>query len=278
MSYILCRTKPADTPFYIENISTNIYSIEELCFYLYNNLYLVDETILNGKLCDWLQNVLGLTALSKKVRSLLEQKAPVGQILMPIFKEIYYLSHEEMRIFNAKLEQYGAQPERIRMKMKADYLYGNEKYRNALNIYKASLKLPEDDETGSQFKGSVYYNMGCAYARLFEFSEARECFKTAYEFLHTNRVLTGYLTAVCLADGEDQMMKTAESLGVDQDTVLQIWSQLEDARESFEESAIAARFQKLKERMENGDRRGYETGMKDYLKELTDTYHKNTGY
>ncbi len=278
MSYILCRTKPADTPFYIENISTNIYSIEELCFYLYNNLYLVDETILNGKLCDWLQNVLGLTALSKKVRSLLEQKAPVGQILMPIFKEIYYLSHEEMRIFNAKLEQYGAQPERIRMKMKADYLYGNEKYRNALNIYKASLKLPEDDETGSQFKGSVYYNMGCAYARLFEFSEARECFKTAYEFLHTNRVLTGYLTAVCLADGEDQMMKTAESLGVDQDTVLQIWSQLEDARESFEESAIAARFQKLKDRMENGDRRGYETGMKDYLKELTDTYHKNTGY
>lgn len=278
MSYILCRTKPADTPFYIENISTNIYSIEELCFYLFNNLYLVDETILNGKLCDWLQNVLGLTALSKKVRSLLEQKAPVGQILMPIFKEIYYLSHEEMRIFNAKLEQYGAQPERIRMKMKADYLYGNEKYRNALNIYKASLKLPEDDETGSQFKGSVYYNMGCAYARLFEFSEARECFKTAYEFLHTNRVLTGYLTAVCLADGEDQMMKTAESLGVDQDTVLQIWSQLEDARESFEESAIAARFQKLKDRMENGDRRGYETGMKDYLKELTDTYHKNTGY
>ena len=278
MSYILCRTKPADTPFYIENISTNIYSIEELCFYLFNNLYLVDETILNGKLCDWLQNVLGLTALSKKVRSLLEQKAPVGQILMPIFKEIYYLSHEEMRIFNAKLEQYGAQPERIRMKMKADYLYGNEKYRNALNLYKASLKLPEDDETGSQFKGSVYYNMGCAYAPLFEFSEARECFKTAYEFLHTNRVLTGYLTAVCLADGEDQMMKTAESLGVDQDTVLQIWSQLEDARESFEESAIAARFQKLKERMENGDRRGYETGMKDYLKELTDTYHKNTGY
>ena len=100
MSYILCRTKPADTPFYIENISTNIYSIEELCFYLFNNLYLVDETILNGKLCDWLQNVLGLTALSKKVRSLLEQKAPVGQILMPIFKEIYYLSHEEMRIFS----------------------------------------------------------------------------------------------------------------------------------------------------------------------------------
>ena len=74
------------------------------------------------------------------------------------------------------------------------------------------------------------------------------------------------------------MMKTAESLGVDQDTVLQIWSQIEETRESFSESAGAARFQDLKSRMENGDRRGYETGMKDYLKEMTDSYHKNTGY
>lgn len=278
MSYILCRTKPADTPFYIENISTNIYSLEELCFYLYNNLYLVDETILNGKLCDWIQDELGLSALSKKVRTLLEQKTSVGDILVPIFREIYYLTHEEMRIFSAKLEQYEAQPERVRMKMKADYLYGNEKYRNALNIYKSSLKLQTEDETGSQFKGSVYYNMGCAYARLFELSEARECFKTAYELLHSNKVLTGYLTAVCLADGEDQMMKTAESLGVDPHTVEQIREKIEEAKESFDESAGAARYQELKNRMENGELRSYETGMKDYLKELTDSYHKNTGY
>lgn len=278
MSYILCRTKPADTPFYIENISTNIYSIEELCFYLYNNLYLVDETILNGKLCDWLANVLGLQALAKKVRTLLEQKAQVGEVIIPIFKEIYYLSHEEMRIFSAKLEQYEAQPERVRMKMKADYLYGNEKYRNALNIYKASLRLPAPDETGSQFDGSVYYNMGCAYARLFDFSEARECFRTAYDLLHSNRVLTGYLTAVFLADGEDQMRKTANSLGVDPETTEKVREQIEEARESFDQSAAAARYQELKDRMENGDTQGYETGMKDYLKELTDSYHKNTGY
>ena len=42
--YILCQVKKAEKPFYIENISTNIYSIEELCYYLYNNLYLVDSS------------------------------------------------------------------------------------------------------------------------------------------------------------------------------------------------------------------------------------------
>ena len=91
-------------------------------------------------------------------------------------------------------------------------------------------------------------------------------------------MLTGYLTAVCLADGEDQMMKTAESLGVDPHTVEQIREKIEEAKESFDESAGAARYQELKNRMENGELRSYETGMKDYLKELTDSYHKNTGY
>ena len=36
--YILCQVKRAKLPYYIENISTNIYSIEELCFYFYHNL------------------------------------------------------------------------------------------------------------------------------------------------------------------------------------------------------------------------------------------------
>lgn len=31
--YILCQLKRAEIPYYIENISTNIYSIEELCYY-----------------------------------------------------------------------------------------------------------------------------------------------------------------------------------------------------------------------------------------------------
>ena len=53
--YILCQTKRAETPYYIENISTNIYSLEELCYYFYHNLYLIDRTIINEELCSWIQ-------------------------------------------------------------------------------------------------------------------------------------------------------------------------------------------------------------------------------
>ena len=46
----LCQVRLAKNPYYIESISTNIYSIEELCFYLQNNIYLIDQTIVNEKL------------------------------------------------------------------------------------------------------------------------------------------------------------------------------------------------------------------------------------
>ena len=58
--YILCQTEKAAVPYYIESISTNIYTLEELCYYLYHNLYLVDDTILNEGLCVWIEKELKL--------------------------------------------------------------------------------------------------------------------------------------------------------------------------------------------------------------------------
>ena len=84
-SYILCQTKKAEKPYYIENISTNIYSIEELCYYLYHNLYLIDSTIINEGLCKWLEEELGLTRLAAKLRPYLGKFAGAGGYFISCF-------------------------------------------------------------------------------------------------------------------------------------------------------------------------------------------------
>ena len=66
--YQLCRAKAAKHPFYIESIDINIYTIEELCFYLWKNVSLLDESILNEKLCDWLEGELGMQRLAFHLR------------------------------------------------------------------------------------------------------------------------------------------------------------------------------------------------------------------
>ena len=92
--YILCQTKRAKLPYFIENISTNVYSIEELCYYLYHNLYLIDQTIMNEGLCSWIQEELELPALAAKLRSKISKFASAEDIVYPVFKEINYLTYE----------------------------------------------------------------------------------------------------------------------------------------------------------------------------------------
>ena len=42
---LLCRFKTAETPYYLENYSVNIYSLEELCYCMEQNPYLIEESL-----------------------------------------------------------------------------------------------------------------------------------------------------------------------------------------------------------------------------------------
>lgn len=145
--YILCQVKRAKLPYYIENISTNIYSIEELCFYFYHNIYLLDRTILNEELCFWIRDQLGLKKLADNLyKHLDDDDMKVGDFILPVFKEINYLSLEEFRKLNQQIQQLAKEPEVLRQKRKGDYLMEHGKYVNAIKVYQKALRQETEDE------------------------------------------------------------------------------------------------------------------------------------
>ena len=82
--------------FYIESIDINIYTIEELCFYLWKNVSLLDESILNEKLCDWLEGELGMQRLAFHLREKLKDAESIAELVLPVFREVRYLNAAEM--------------------------------------------------------------------------------------------------------------------------------------------------------------------------------------
>ena len=80
-SLILCHKKKAKCAYEIARIHRRIYTIEELCYYLCNHLYLVDYTIMNEKLCDWLTEELELSELSDKLLDMLTQNASMEEFI-----------------------------------------------------------------------------------------------------------------------------------------------------------------------------------------------------
>lgn len=227
--YILCQIKRAKIPYYIENISTNIYSIEELCYYMYHNICLLDESIINERLLVWLRDELHLRRLYQRLYPLLDERDSIGEFILPIFKEINYLSHEQFRRMNERLKQFEEQPGAVKLKLKGDYLVEHEKYINAIRVYQSAMEESRETSLGEQFHGSIYNNMGCAYASLFQMEEALECFRKAYQVLHSRASMKSYLFAVCMNNGKEAYEKLSRDLGVDAETKKEMDTQMADA-------------------------------------------------
>ena len=207
MSYDLCTGKQAEKPYFIENIRTGIYSLEELCFYLYNNICLIDESILNEGLCDWIRDELGLARLYRQLYEQLdklEKQDGAAFFVLPIFREAGYLTHAEMREFQEKLAKLEVQSDDMKRKLRGDYLFREKMYARAIGEYREILRRRTPGKLGTQFYAAVLNNLGAAYAGLFQFETAAECFRESYELMKTKETLRKYISALPLfLDGEE---------------------------------------------------------------------------
>ena len=220
--YILCQTKKAETPYYIENISTNIYSLEELCYYFYHNLYLVDHSILNEGLLTWIQDELNLPKLASKLRAKLGKFSSIEDFLYPVFKEINYLTYEELKGLNSRIQKLDKESPLVREKEKGDALAENGMYVHAIRAYQDLLKRENLEEVREGFRENVYHNLGCAYSYLFQMEKALECFLKAYEEHHRRSALKTYLLAFHSIRTPIEYESRAAELGADREVLDEI--------------------------------------------------------
>ena len=149
--YQLCRAKAAKHPFYIESIDINIYTIEELCFYLWKNVSLLDESILNEKLCDWLEGELGMQRLAFHLREKLKDAESIAELVLPGFREVRYLNAAEMYAVKEQIGKLEVQTEDIRRKIRAELQVNYGMYSGAVSVYRHMLQNRNQGKTGLQF-------------------------------------------------------------------------------------------------------------------------------
>ena len=58
---ILCSGNYAKTPYYIAEEDLHLYSVEELCYYLYKNAFMLQEDFFGDALLSWISQELGLS-------------------------------------------------------------------------------------------------------------------------------------------------------------------------------------------------------------------------
>ena len=194
-SLVLCHDRHATHPYEITRIHCKIFTIEELCYYLCNNLYLIDYTILNEQLCVWLEEELDMSALAGQLRDIIRMNGSVEKFVLTILKDSrIYREPEMIRISNV-LEHLKNQKDIERQKYKGDNLLESGEIEEAILVYQAILNEEQDESVDAKFYGRIYAGLGAAYGKLFLYQEAAKMYDRAYQICEDPALLKPYLYA-----------------------------------------------------------------------------------
>ena len=136
---ILCHDRHAAHPYEITRIHCRIFTIEELCYYLCNNLYLIDYTIMNGTVVRLAGRRAGDGPSCGGTQGCTSPQRVGEKFVITILKSSkIYREPEMIRIQNV-LEHLKNQKDIERQKYKGDNLLESGEVDEAILVYHAIL-------------------------------------------------------------------------------------------------------------------------------------------
>jgi len=198
---ILCRTKEAENPYYISNMDLKIYSLEELCYYIYNNIYLIGIDLADNKLVEFIRYEIKEAELADKLDGFIKEKAGLAEVVMTILKYVDYYSLSEIEELRDILLTLDTQNVLERLKARADSFLENKCYFSAIKNYFCILNSKKDSTLPGIFYAKVYHNMGVAHASLYLFKQSIVYFDEAYKIGQHEESLKCRMVAEKLALG-----------------------------------------------------------------------------
>lgn len=271
---LLCTGRYAGKPYFVDKVYANIYSVEELCYCLLQDGCLLDTELMDGKLTDWLMEECGLLELAGELNAMMKKKCSVSDFAGAILRYAGYGSEEEIRRAEESLKNGTGLTTYEKKKMRADYYMENRRYMAALKIYDTLVQeLPDEDRAA---KAKVFHNRGTAYAGLFQFENAAESFRQAYELDGAEESCEAWLLASRMWMDETQYVNFVSEQAVDYALSLRVEQRMEDAVREFEGTEESRMLFTLKVCKDEGNSVSYydeveriTNGMKEEYREIT---------
>lgn len=180
MSGLLLCGKTADRPFYVKEADINLYSMEELCYFIYNNVYMIGQDFFDDILIRFIEEDLELINVAKKLKDLRFRQEPAAHMIKAVLEGSYYYSEEERESLMKTLSGLENRSAEEKMKAKADMLAERGKLNAATQLYKKVIaKVSPMKDT--KLAACVWNNLGVIYAKQFLFDDALSCFKKAFD-------------------------------------------------------------------------------------------------
>lgn len=261
---LFCNEPIAALPYYIEGISWNVYSLEELCYYIENNTYLLERDFMTEELCSWIAFEIHNQKLAERLRDIMRMDGRLSEYVLAILAECGYCPKESVREILRVLREMEEKSDFECNKVRADRLMEKEKYLSSIYEYKRLLEANDAGAQPPSLIGNIWHNLGTAYARLFLFREAIHCYETAFELNQNPESLHEALAAYrCLKD-ESGYEALVQAKGLSEDESLRIKTEVSNASRSERMQAFEKELESIVQLKADGKR-------SEYQKRITDT-------
>lgn len=188
MAVIYCG-KSNTVPYYIREADINIYSIQELAYYIYNYALLIPNSFISKSLIVYIERNLNLPKLSEALNEMYNKGANLSDMLILLLSNSNYYSDEEVAQFRTRILSLLNLPELDYINLAGDKLFFLQKYEKAINQY---IKIYKKDDNALLKLAFCYaklqfYETAAGYLKeLYKRTKSHEVLKIAYYTLKLN--------------------------------------------------------------------------------------------
>lgn len=283
MRISICVGKYAAVPYCVPGLELSVHCIEELCYCIRENAFLIDASLMNDDLVNWIDKDCGLTDLAKELYPMVHKKGSLSSFVTMIleFTGLYdgTVTGEVERTLKKGAGLSGIE----KRKSQIDYLVKKKKYGAAIRGYEELLSqwqemLKEGGELpAGKVRSGILHNKGVAFAGLMLYAQAAECFLEAYGIEKDSRMYEDYLAAKRMELAEEAYIAFAAENPQGYEAALKLEQKMEELKKNWRLQPEFLRLQERKGFREDGEMQKYCEDNEQIAQALKSSYRISAG-
>ena len=274
---IICKTKTADNPYTFLNTKMSVYTYEELCYYIFNNMVLVGKDDLTDRLTAWLRDEIEMYDLADKVDALNQKNAYIQDVMVEILTFGEFYGTEDIKEFLGECKRIRTLKPYELDKRRADSYMMYKHYIKADAIYDEIIEYKESHDEYDEFLGNIYHNKGVALAGNLQLEETNACCIRAFSLTKNNESLIEYFCVMAVTVDTATLQREIRKRGMPAGFLDDLMSEIADSKEDVHEMSIYNKVQKAVYNRMHGDIEDYDRRMDSLLSTLKDQFRNQIG-
>lgn len=283
MGLSLCVGNYATTPYYIASLGIQVYCMEELCYCLRENAFLLDFSVMDEYLIDWIDNECGVPELAKELYLMVRKQGTLSSFVTLIMEYVGLYEADIIQEMERVLKEGSGLTGIEKRKKQIDYLVRKKKYPLAIQRYD-DLLMGWNQEYGADtqmpgeyVKAEILHNKGVALAHMMVYGTAAECFRQAYEIDASRASYEAYLAAKRMELEERDYLAFIAQTPDSYEESLALEKRIEQMEKEFASQEGGRKISELRLWRFEGDKQKYYDELERITRVLKENYRNSVG-